>query len=361
MVLFTPGPCMTSESVRQAGAAADVNHRQPVYDEIVSEIRQQLTDLADGMEPFLIGGSGSAGMEAMLTSCVDQGPVLVLVNGYYSKRLVDILDVHRIPYELLAFDWLKPWDLNLVESRLASRRFEAVVGVHHETTTGRLNPVDLLAQVAARYGARVLVDAISSLGADPLDFSGVHAVCSSTNKCLHGLPGISFVMVEPSFSKALSTFPKRTFYLSLPMYKGPRPPLTPPVATMASFRQALHEFSAQGGREGRERLYQQRAAIVRSAARSKGYALAVPESESSCSLTCIELPTKATWDQWFQRNLDLGYVLYGCKGELRERFYQVGHMGEFPEEEVVWWAQALPPQGVELSAHRPPQRATGER
>ncbi len=346
MILLTPGPCMTSQAVRMAAALPDLNHREPEFAEVIRDVRSGLQSLASSqgapMQPYLIGGSGTAAVEAMISSCIERGPALILANGYYSERLDAVFRVHNIPHETLRFGWLEPWDMERVAQRLKTKQFEAVLAVHHETTTGRLNPVEGLAKLAARYGARVLVDAVSSLGGDPLDLRGVDAVCSSANKCLHGLPGVSFVLLEPGFAKAIEAFPRRTYYLSLPMYEGENPPLTPPVPLLRALRQALAENAEQGGFAARHARYAQLAGRIRRTLAGKGYRFAVPEADASCTMTCATLPTGVCAEQWFELNHENGFELYRCKGELAERFFQVANMGELTDGMVDAWLAQVP-------------------
>lgn len=343
MILLTPGPCMTSEAVRQASAQPDLNHRDPEYLSLAREVKHHLRDLSPGFEPYLIGGSGTAAIEAMVTSCVRSGPALILANGYYSDRLDAIFLVHGIPHTTLRFDWMGGWDLGLVDKTLAAGGYEVVLAVHHETTTGRLNPVEELAALGSRHGVKVLVDAMSSFGADPLTLDGVHAVAASANKCLHGLPGVGFVLVEHGLAESIKGYPRRTYYLSLPMYGGESPPLTAPVPAMLAFRQALREFHAGGGLAGRLASYQVKTELMRSGLRARGYELPVPDDEASCTLTTASLPRGRSFQSWFDEQYARGYVIYACKGELRDRYFQASVMGEVTPAHVEAWLSGLPP------------------
>jgi 2-aminoethylphosphonate-pyruvate transaminase len=331
---------MTSESVRQAAAVPDMSHRDPAYLELVGEVKHRLLQvypgLANGWEALLIGGSGTAAVEAMLTSCVGDGPVLVIENGYYSGRFSEILGAHSIPHKVLRFGWLEPWDMEAIERELEG--VEAVVGTHNETTTGRLNPVGRLAKICAKRGIRCLIDAVSSFGADTLDFSHIDAVATSANKCLHGLPGLSIVLVRSVFLEKMKVFPKRSFYLHLPIYAGDYPPLTPPIPSVSALRQALRETS---GAEVRGRVYAKRAAEIRSALLTRGLTFAVPDLEASCTLTTASLPGAYSSESWLAANRENGFVLYPCKGELRDRFFQVANMGELTDQQIQAWIESL--------------------
>jgi 2-aminoethylphosphonate-pyruvate transaminase len=345
LVLLTPGPCMTSDAVRAAAGAQDLNHRDPEYLALIREVNERLLAVYEqtrsGFIPYLISGSGTAAVEAMLSSCMREGPVLIIENGYYSARLKDILEVHGIPLERLSFGWLEPWDLDRVRDALRARRYEAVVCTHNETTTGRLNPVEQVAALAKEAGAKMLVDVMSSFGADDLNFESLDAVCASANKCLHGLPGVGFVLVREQLAEEMRSYPRHTYYLSLPMYEGENPRLTPPVTALAALRQALREM-APGMQKARRETYLSRAAMIRDALTGQDLQVAVPAEDSSCTVTTAEVPPGWSAAAWLQRNRESGYLLYGCKGELEQRYFQVANMGELTEGMIQGWVELLP-------------------
>lgn len=341
MILFTPGPCHTSEAVRLAAAGPDLNHREPAYRDLVRRVRSGLLEVygwGAQAEPYLLGGSGTAAMEAMATSCVRSGPVLILANGYYSERQDAIFQIHRIPHRTLRFDWLAPIDLAALKSELAGGHYEAVVVTHNETTTGRLNPLPGIAALARQHGARVLVDAMSSFGADPIRIEDFDALCASSNKCLHGLSGLSFVLAKPEMAEVMDAVERRTYYLHLPMYRGETPPLTPPVPLVAALDRALLEFFERGGLAERSRTYRERAALARRVMKELGAKALVPAKETSSTLSAFRLPYEWTAEKFLAANREIGFELYGCKGELAPNCIQVGHMGEIPEGATDRWA-----------------------
>ena len=109
-ILLTPGPCMTSETVRQVAALPDLNHRDPEYLDLIRDTKNRLIGVYEQTtqewHPYLLGGSGTLAVEAMITSCIQSGPALILENGYYSSRIRDIFEVHKIPFEVISHGWL---------------------------------------------------------------------------------------------------------------------------------------------------------------------------------------------------------------------------------------------------------------
>ncbi len=342
MILLTPGPCMTSEGVRQAAALPDLNHRDPEYLSLVQEVKRRLlglyTSTTEDWHSYLLGGSGTLAVEAMVTSCIRTGPVLILENGYYSSRIREVLEIHGIPYKALAFGWLEPINLDAVRLELQNG-YEAVLAAHNETTTGRLNDINAIGVLAKAHGARCLVDAMSSFGADAIDFEDLDAVCSSANKCLHGLPGVSFVLMAEELAKEISSFPRRSYYMSLPMYSGDNPPLTPPVPVLQALRTALREYP-EGGAAAREVDYRSKRELIRSGLSEMGLNPVLGPQESSVTLTTANLPIGWTYEKWFEANYNAGYVLYGCKGELKRSCFQVSNMGDLTICQIEDWIKA---------------------
>lgn len=334
---------MTSETVRLAAASHDLNHRDPDYLSLIQETKSRLLAIyrgtSAGWHPYLLGGSGTLAVEAMITSCVKSGPVLILENGYYSSRIREIFEIHRIPYKALTYGWLEPWDFDEINHELALG-FEAVIGTHNETTTGRLNDIARLGMLCREFGVKCLVDAMSSFGADDIDFSHLDAVCASGNKCLHSIPGVGFVLVQDGLRSRMNDVQRRSYYMSLPMYEGDNPPLTPPVPALSSLRQALREFP-EGGAAVRREDYAKKAEYLRSELTARGMQPAIPISEFSCTLTTVELPTGFTYPEWFEANSAGGFVLYGCKGELKDKFFQVSNMGQLTMGDLHKWIDCV--------------------
>lgn len=344
MILLTPGPCMTSESVRQAAAVPDMNHRDPAFIEILRDTKQRLLRVYDdtqtGWRPYLIGGSGTAAVEAMITSCVKSGPVLLIDSGYYSGRVRSKFEAHEIPFSIFEASIEEEIDFDALNRALGSGRFEALVTTHHETSTGRLHDIAKIGALCDRHGVKVLVDAMSSFGADAIDFTTLHAVSSSANKCLHGLPGASFVLVREDVAVSMPSVRARTVYLSLPLYEGDSPPLTPPVPILNALRQALLELGT-GLAASRRAEYQRRANLLREGLENRGFQFLAPEGRMSCSLTTASIPAGWSADEWFQANLEAGFMIYMTKGELREKWFQVANMGEIAVEHLRLWLAAV--------------------
>src|SRR5436309_1700793 len=209
-VLLNPGPANTSATVRAALVMPDLCHREPEYFEMMRRCRAEITRLAGCGEDWttvLLTGSGTAAVEATICSAVPADRALLVVdNGVYGDRMLKIARAHGIAAHAVRSDIFTPVRPEDVEMALASQpEVSHVALVHHETTTGLLNPVAEVARVVQRLGRRVIVDAMSSLFGEPLDVAQepLDFVTASANKCLQGVPGVSFVLARRSALQAL--------------------------------------------------------------------------------------------------------------------------------------------------------------
>ncbi len=147
-----------------------------------------------------------------------QGRLLIVDNGVYGERIAQMCAQYQIAHERVAGDWTRAPNVDAIVSRLGGSagpsRFSHLAIVHHETTTGRLNELGRSANLCRARGIGMLVDGVSSFGAEALDFAdgSLTAVAATANKCLHGVPGVSFVIVRRT---ALVRAVSRTYYLDL--------------------------------------------------------------------------------------------------------------------------------------------------
>lgn len=221
-VLLNPGPVLVHEQVRQALTYPDVCHREPEVADLMTRARWKATRVCGGGDTFtsvLLAGSGTAALEVTLSSIVPaDSRMLILDNGNYGERLHRIAAVHGIDHERMEFGWTTPVGVAAVNRvRAADPAITHVAMVHHETSTGMLNPIREVRAVVARHWRSLAVDAISSLGAEELDVRADHVdwCVSTANKCLEGLPGVSLVCARRAALDAIADVPARSFYLDL--------------------------------------------------------------------------------------------------------------------------------------------------
>ncbi len=298
MILLNPGPVTLSERVRRSLLSPDLCHREPEFFDLQDDIRSALLAV-HGLDPahwtaVLITGSGTAAVDSMLASLPHQDArVLVLENGVYGERMTQMCAQYRIAHESLRGEWLQAPDMSLVAARLAQGDFTHLAVVHHETTTGRLTDIGTLGRLCAAHGVQLLLDGVSSFGAEAIDFAdpALAAVAATANKCLHGIPGVAFVITRRA---ALDRAVSRTFYLDLGLLARLQDqrntPFTPAVQACYGLREALREYQEQGGRAARHQRYAALAEQVRSGLAKRGIDSLLAPQESSVVLRAYHLP-----------------------------------------------------------------------
>lgn len=350
-ILLNPGPVTLSERVRRALLREDLCHREPEFATLQDGLRNKLLAVY-GLEPkrwaaVLLTGSGTAAVEAMLTSCVPRdGQLLIAENGVYGERMSRIAAAHGVTSERVSAAWDAPIDVRGVTAALARNpAITHVAAVHHETTTGRLNALDALAEACTRYGARLLLDGVSSFGAEDLAFGEwpLDACAATANKCLHGVPGTAFVMVRRA---ALAGVPAgRSVYLDLAGYLARQDehgtPFTQSVQTFYALDEALDEFFEAGGQSARGELYRGRLGAVRERLLELGVRPLLDESECSCVLHAFELPEGRTYAALHDALKARGFVIYAGQGALSERVFRISAMGDIRDEDMARLLAAL--------------------
>ncbi len=336
-VLLNPGPANTSKTVRHALLMPDLCHREPECFDMVRSIRDRLVRLAGGGDLFsavLLNGSGTASVEAVLASAVPpEGALLVVDNGVYGDRMARIARAHRIPVHLISRDVTTPIEPAAVDAVLAQHLDVSHVAlVHHETTTGLLNPLAAVAAVVARHGRRLIVDATSSLFGEPLEISdeGIDFVTASAAKCVQAIPGVAFVLARRSALEALRDREPRSVYLDLYTHwvaqEADNTPFTPAVQVMHALEQALVELEEPRCGD-RIRRYAENARVLRQGMTRLGFEILVPAQARSNILTTFRLPAAVTYDALHDAMKQRGYVIYGGQGAIRTYAFRVSNIG----------------------------------
>lgn len=342
--LFTPGPLNTSATVR-AAADADLGSRSPSALALTAGLRADVAAIAgcgDGYSVIPLQGSGTFAVEAMLCSLLtEQDHVLIAENGAYSARMSEICRIHGIRHTAFEANHAASLDLAALEARIRELgNVTHIAAVHFETALGVLNDVDGLSALAARHGCRLLVDAISTFGALPLGFTSgaVAAVALSANKCLHGLPGLSFVIAD---RQALGRS-KRPRTLSLDLQAQHRQMesdgqwrFTPPLQVMLSLAQAIREFNAAGGQPARHRRY---ASLAERLVRGMAAIGFEPVIEEACRAPIIITfaPAPGLRCDIARLNdflLERGLVIYPTK-HWRPDSFRIGVIGELAAADI---------------------------
>ncbi|QDQ25459.1 2-aminoethylphosphonate--pyruvate transaminase [Chitinimonas arctica] len=344
-ILLTPGPLSTTLATKTA-MLHDWGSWDSGFNRLTADICRRLVALIDGGEEYAcvpMQGSGTFAVEAAIGSLLPRdGKLLVLCNGAYGKRMARLAEVMGRAVTILDFGETAPVDPARVAQRLASDLAITHVGVIYcETSTGILNPLREIADVVARAGKRLVIDAMSALGALPLSAreTPFDAVIASANKCLEGVPGMGFVLVR---RHSLEAAQGNAHSLSLDLYDQWRYlqqtgqwRYTPPTHVVAALSAALDQFDAEGGRPARLARYQANCDMLLEGLQQLDLQPFLPAAIQAPVIVTAHAPTHPAWrfDAFYQRVKAYGVVLY--PGKLTElETFRIGCIGAIGQAEI---------------------------
>jgi 2-aminoethylphosphonate aminotransferase len=348
-ILLTPGPATTSDSVKTAQVVSDICPREKEFGNLIESISEDLTKISGGDKDYtciLIGGSGTAGMDTVLNS-VALGKVLIINNGAYGERFVNIAKAYSLNFKEVVFNWDEEINLKKIEDELIKdKEIKSVVAVHHETTTGILNPIKEIGEIAKKHNCAFIVDAISSFAGIPFNIKEwkIDFMISSSNKCIQGMPGVCFIVCKKDELEKTKDHPKKSFYLNLYtnyeyFKKNKQTPFTPPVQTLYALRKAIDEFIKEGA-ENRHQRYMENNKILVEGMEGLGFKKIFKSFKESRLLTTFWEPEDKNYS--FQRMHDLlykkGFTIY--PGKIREKTFRIANLGAIYPQDIKDFLQA---------------------
>ena len=287
---------------------------------------------------FPMAGPAHVGMEALVVTLLGpEDKALVIDNGFFGRRLREMLDAHQVEAFSIHGRWGTPPDLRRVEEVLSGTYIRAVFAVHSETSTGMVNPIRELGNLTHEYGSLFVVDAVSSVGGLPLscDDWKVDAVFAASQKCLGGPPGIAPVAIRPSILEAVDSDQVRGWYTNLHTWDRfseewgtwhPQP-TTISSNVFRAFKVAL-ELVFEEGLERRLDRHRTVGRAYREALRALGFTTVPQEEDASDTVTAARPPEdiEATALQdGLREKFDI--VVSGGLTELAGKILRIGHMG----------------------------------
>ena len=258
-ILLNPGPSTTTDTVKYAQVVPDICPREKEFAGLMKGLREDLVRIVHGdtqkYTSVLFCGSGTLNIDVCLNSLLPAGKkILVVNNGAYSTRAVEICEHYGMPHIALKFPVDQQPDLALVEKTLRDNPDIALVHTtHNETGTGILNPIREIGALAHRYGAVFTVDTTSTYAMRPIDIEAdnIDFCMASAQKGLMAMTGLSFVVGSRALIEASAAYPTRSYYCNLFLQydyfeKTGEMHFTPPVQTIYAALQALKEYWAEG-------------------------------------------------------------------------------------------------------------------
>lgn len=258
-VLLNPGPSTTTDTVKLAQVVPDICPREKEFAGLMKGLREDLVRIVHGnldkYTSVLFCGSGTINIDVCINSLLPEGKkVLVVNNGAYSTRAVEICQYYGLPHIDLRFPVDQRPVLSVVEDALKNNPDIGLVHTtHNETGTGILNPIREIGALAHKYGAIFTVDTTSTYAMRPIDIEkdNIDFCMASAQKGLMAMTGLSFVVGKRAIIEESRNYPKRSYYCNLYLQyeffeKTGEMHFTPPVQTIYATIQALKEYWAEG-------------------------------------------------------------------------------------------------------------------
>lgn len=258
-ILLNPGPSTTTDTVKLAQVVPDICPREKEFAGMMKAMREDLVKVVHGdlnrYTAVLFCGSGTLNIDVCINSLLPEGKkVLVINNGAYSTRAVEICQYYGLPCIDLKFPVDQLPDLTVVEETLRKNPDIGLVHItHHETGTGILNPIRAIGAIVHQYGATFTVDTTSSYAMVPIDIEkdNIDFCMASAQKGIMAMTGLSYVIGRRDIIEASRAYPKRSYYCNLTLQydyfeKTGEMHFTPPVQTIYAARQGLDEYFAEG-------------------------------------------------------------------------------------------------------------------
>ncbi|MGI4953263.1 MAG: 2-aminoethylphosphonate--pyruvate transaminase [Janthinobacterium lividum] len=335
-ILLTPGPLTTSDATR-AAMSRDWGSRDQDFIDLSEGVRRRLGALVNAGDTHVvvpIQGAGTYAVEAAIGTLVPRdGRLLVLVNGAYGRRAAEMAE--RMGRSVATLECPEDQAVDPARVAAALRDDPAVTDVllvHLETTSGLLNPLDAVAAVVAQAGRRLLLDAMSALGAVPIDLAAtpVAAVMASANKGLEGVPGLAYVIAEAGHLDAMRGNSHSTSLDLQAQWAGFEANrqwrFTPPTHVVAALSAALDQLDAEGGIAARAARYRGHMTALVVGMRQLGFAPYLPDALQGPVILTLREPPGFDFAALYQDLHRQGIVLY--PGKLtREASFRIGCIG----------------------------------
>ncbi|MBE8593366.1 2-aminoethylphosphonate--pyruvate transaminase [Pseudomonas sp. MAFF 301449] len=364
-ILLTPGPLTTSSRTRQA-MMVDWGSWDDRFNQLTASACTRLLAIlhgADSHHCVPLQGSGTFAVEAAIGTLVPRnGKVLVLINGAYGKRLAKICEVLGRDFSTFETAEDEPTTAADVDRLLqADKGITHVALIHCETSTGILNPLPEIAQVVKNHGKRLIIDAMSSFGALPIDAREVpfEALIAASGKCLEGVPGMGFVFAEKQalaaaqgncHSLAMDLFDQHTYMVKTGQWR-----FTPPTHVVAALHEALLQYQEEGGLPARNQRYTDNCQALLDGMAELGLRSFLPAAIQAPIIVTFHAPQDPHYQfkDFYERVKAKGFILYPGKLTQVETF-RVGCIGHVDAADmgaaVSAIAQALQAMGITLSS-----------
>jgi aspartate aminotransferase-like enzyme len=334
--LLTPGPTPVPPEVYAAMSEPMIAHRTSEFRAILVATLERLQQVfRTSQDVVLFTASGTAAMESAVANTCSPGDRVVVVSaGNFGERWVNLASAYGLDADVIRYEWGETPSADDLASRLRELGgAKAVFVTHSETSTGVVSDVEALTAAAHEGGALSIVDAVSSLGAVPLETEewGVDVVATGSQKALMAPPGLAMASVSPAAAEAAARSTSPSFYLNWERYQKaqakPDAAFTPAVSLILGLNVALRLILETGLEETFDR-HVRLGRACRAGVKAMGLELFSPDEDRSAVVTAIRMPDGIDGQEISATvRKQMGVTLAGGQGDLRGKIIRVGHIG----------------------------------
>ena len=352
LYLFTPGPVNVAENIRKAICKEDICHREEDFNCLLESIEDKLLKLfeikeTDNYRAVVITGSGTAANESILSSVVGDKNILILSNGEFGERLYNISKIHNPNTFTLKFDWGEQFNLERIDTYLKNNKVDIISMVHHETSSGMLNPIEKIGELSKIHNTMFIVDCVSSAGAELIDVEkcNISFCSSSSSKAIGSYPGISFVIGKEQEFEKLKDMPVKTTYLNLYKFYHfittvSQTPNTPAVHLFFAFEQALLNILEEGV-SNRHNNIKNLAHLLREGMEKLDLKFLIDKEHMCSVLTTVHIPSHVDLNIFKKKLRDKKIIIYDGKGPFKNKVFQVGNIGYITSIDIEFFLDSL--------------------
>ncbi|MDR1243676.1 MAG: 2-aminoethylphosphonate--pyruvate transaminase [Endomicrobium sp.] len=349
-ILLNPGPATTTDAIKYAQVCPDICPREKEFGEVMKWICNELTSLVASTGEYttvLFGGSGTAADEVMISSCIPKnGHILIVDNGSYGARLAKIASIYKLNLTIFKSSTCDPIDINELERKFKTNEYTHLGIVYHETTTGLLNPLNIICPLAKKYNIVTIVDAVSAYAGIPMDLEklGIDFMASASNKNIQSIAGVCFIICRKVELEKTKVFSMRNYYLNLyDQYnyfeKNSQTRFTPPVQILYALRQAILETKTETI-EKRYQRYIECWKILVNALKKLNLKMVVKEENQSHLITAIYNPNnpKFSFEILYDFAHERSFTIY--PGKIDNTF-RIANIGDIKPREMERFVEIL--------------------
>ena len=337
---FVPGPTDVRPDVLAAMTQPMIAHRGPEFEAMFARIQDGLRAVFRTQRPVYVSSSSATGLMEAAIRCAPEGKILALVNGGFSERFAKIADMCGRQCDRYEVPTGSAHEADVLRGGISAARYAAVTVVHSETSTGVLNDVRAISDVAHEHGALCLIDSVSGLGGAPLEFDEWNCdyVLTGSQKALALPPGLAFAAASADFIASAKKARGRGVYFDLGEFDDfaakNQTPNTPAVSLLFAADAQLKSIVAEG-MEGRwARHAAMRDEVVAWAERTGDLSIVALAGERSPTVSAIRLPEGVKPQTFITEVRRRGYTVGAGYGVLRDATFRIGHMGDHTLETV---------------------------